>query len=33
VKQEGNISIFCFILSVACFERIWEIYGYTFQYE
>jgi hypothetical protein len=30
VKQEGNISIFCFILAVACVERKWEIYGYTF---
>jgi ubiquitin-protein ligase len=33
VKQQGNISIFCFVLAVACVERRWEIHGYTFQFE
>jgi hypothetical protein len=33
VKREGNISIFSFVLAVACVERRREIYGYTFQFE
>jgi ubiquitin-protein ligase len=33
VKQEGNVSIFCFVLAVACIERRWKISGCFFQYE
>jgi hypothetical protein len=32
VKQEGNISIFCFDLALAFVGRRWEICGYHFQY-